>query len=161
MRIWPTAQETLVLSSSAGEVTHRLRAATFASDQRTAVLPVPPAVVFNGQVTKTSFRLSQKITRPNNFLPFISGIIEPTSQGCLLFVQYRLFTMTIAFLVFWWIITLGFAFYLAHYEHRYHYAALSAGVGAINYVVALLNFNKHVVISRRLLREVVNREVSR
>lgn len=160
MRVWPTAQETLVLSSSAGEVNRRLRAATLASDQRAVVLPSSPAVIFNGQVTKTSFRLSQKVTRPNNFLPFISGVIEPTSHGCLLFVRYRLFTMTIAFLVFWWIITLGFAFFLAHYENQYHYAALSAGVGAINYVVALLNFNKQVVISRRLLREVVNQEVN-
>ena len=161
MRGWPTAQETLVSSLSAVEVTRRLRAATLASDPRSAVSPAASTAVFNGQVTKTSFRLSQKITRPNNFLPFISGVIEPTSQGCLLFVRYRLFTMTTAFLVFWWVVTLSFAFYLAHYERLYHYAALSAGVGLINYAVALLNFNKQVVISRRLLREVVNQEVSR
>ena len=69
--------------------------------------------------------------------------------------------MTTAFLVFWWAVTLSFAFYLAHYERLYHYAALSAGVGLINYAVALLNFNKQVGISRRLLREVVNQEISR
>ncbi|MGB3780440.1 MAG: hypothetical protein WA960_18900 [Tunicatimonas sp.] len=159
MRGWPSAQETLVLSLSAAEVTRRLRAATQSADQRTEESP-SSSIVFNGQVTDNSFRLSQKITRPNNFLPFVSGVTEPTSQGCLLFVRYRLFTMTIAFLVFWGIITLGFAFFLAHYEHLYHYAALSAGVGIINYVVALLNFNKQVVISRRLLHEVVNQEVS-
>ena len=161
MRGWPTAQETLVSSLSAAEVTRRLRAATLASASRSAVPPTASTVIFNGQVTKNSFRLSQKIARPNNFLPFISGVIEPTSQGCLLFVQYRLFTMTAAFLVFWWVITLGFAFYLAHYEQLYHYAALSAGVGIVNYAVALLNFNKQVVISRRLLREVVDREFIR
>ncbi len=161
MRGWPTAQETLVSSLSAVEVTRRLRAATLASDPRSAVSPTASTAVFNGQVAKDSFRLSQKITRPNNFLPFISGVIEPTSQGCLLFVRYRLFTMTTAFLVFWWAVTLSFAFYLAHYERLYHYAALSAGVGLINYAVALLNFNKQVVISRRLLREVVDQEVSR
>ncbi len=159
MRGWPTAQETLVSSLSAAEVTRRLRVATLDAASRSAV---PPAstVLFNGQVTKDSFRLSQKITRPNNFLPFISGAIEPTSQGCLLFVRYRLFTMTTAFLVFWWIITLGFGFYLAHYERLYHYAALSVGVGAANYLVSLLNFNKQVAISRRLLHEVVSQEGS-
>jgi hypothetical protein len=161
MRGWPTAQETLVSSLSAVEVSRRLRAATLTSAARSAVPPTASIAVFNGQVTKNSFRLSQKITRPNNFLPFISGVIEPTSQGCLLFVRYRLFTMTAAFLVFWGVITLGFAFYLAHYERLYHYAALSAGVGIVNYAVALLNFNKQVVISRRLLREVVNQEISR
>ncbi len=76
----------------------------------------------------------------------------------MLFVRYQLFTMTAAFLVFWWVVTLGFAYFLVHYERLYHYAALSVGVGAINYVVALLNFNKQVVISRRLLREVVNQD---
>ena len=162
MRGWPTAQETLVSSLSAAEVTRRLRAATLASAApRTVPPPTASTVVFNGQVTKEAFRLSQRIARPNNFIPFISGVIEPTSQGCLLFVRYRLFTMTAAFLVFWWAVTLSFAFYLAHYERLYHYAALSAGVGMVNYVVALLNFNKQVVISRRLLREVVDREFIR
>lgn len=161
MRAWPGAQETLVSSLTAAEVTRRLRAATLPSDQRTVVPSAAPLATFNGQVTKESFRLSQKVTRPNNFLPFVTGVIEPTSQGCLLFVRYRLFTMTAAFLVFWWIVTLSFGFYLAHYEQLYHYAALSVGVGAVNYVVALLNFNKQVVISRRLLREVIDHETKR
>ena len=161
MRGWPTAQETLVSSLSATEVTRRLRAATLASASRSALPPAASSVIFNGQVAKDSFRLSQRITRPNNFLPFISGVIEPTSQGCLLFVRYRLFTMTAAFLVFWGVITLSFAFFLTYYERLYHYAALSAGVGIVNYVVALLNFNKQVVISRRLLRKAINQEVIR
>lgn len=161
MRAWPGAQETLVSSLKAAEVTRRLRAATLASPQRTVEVPAASSAIFNGQVTKDSFRLSQKVTRPNNFLPFITGVAEPTSQGCLLFVRYRLFTMTAAFLVFWWVITLSFGFYLAHYERLYHYAALSGGVGAINYVIALLNFNKQVVISRRLLREVIDDEGER
>ncbi|MGB3852157.1 MAG: hypothetical protein WA958_19490 [Tunicatimonas sp.] len=158
MRGWPSAQETLVSSLSAAEVVRRLRATTNAGTRRDAASPARSTFVFNGQVDSESFRLSQKITRPNNFLPLISGTIEPTSQGCLLFVRYQLFTMTAAFLVFWWVVTLGFAYFLVHYERLYHYAALSVGVGAINYVVALLNFNKQVVISRRLLREVVNQD---
>lgn len=159
MRGWPTAQETLVSSLSAAEVTRRLRAATLPPVHRSVAWPVDSPVYFNGQVTENTFHLSQKVTRPNNFLPFITGTIEPTSQGCLLFVRYRLFTMTVAFLAFWGIITLGFGFYLTHYERLHHYAALSVGIGAVNYAVALLNFNKQVVISRRLLREVVDQEV--
>ena len=157
---WPAAQETLVSSLSAAEVARRLRAATQSADQRTKEESGAFSVAFNGQVTKDSFRLSQKITRPNNFLPLITGTIEPTSQGCLVFVRYRLFTMTSAFLVFWWVITLSFAFFLARVEGLYHYAALSVGAGAINYLVALLNFKKQVGISRRLLREVIDQEAN-
>ena len=153
---WPTEQETLVLPVSAGEAAHRLREATQSSDDREPSSIGHSDFVFNGQVKKRSFRLSRKITRPNNFLPFITGQIESTSQGCLLFVQYRLFTMTTAFLVFWLIVTLGFGFFLARYERLYHYAALSIGVGIVNYVVAVLNFKKQVTISRRLLREVIS-----
>ena len=158
MGVWPTEQETLVLPVSAREVVRRLQKATQPpSTQQLSVLADPSAFLFNGQVKKHSFRLSRKIARPNNFLPFIAGSIEPTSQGCLLFVRYRLFSMTILFLVFWSVVTTGFALYLAVYEQLYHYAALSVGVGVANYVIAVLNFRKQVVISRRLLREVVLR----
>ena len=154
---WPTEQETLVLPELAREVAHRLREATQPSvAQERLSTPNQNAFLFNGQVKKRSFRLSQKITRPNNFLPFITGTIEPTSQGCLLFVRYRLFTMTIAFLVFWLVVTFGFGYFLARYERLYHYAALSVGIGVINYGVAVLNFRKQVVISRRILREVLS-----
>ena len=157
MRVWPNEQETLVLPLSAREVTRRLRQVTQPSVAQEGPLQTDPSTfLFNGQVEKHSFRLSQKIARPNNFLPFIIGTLEPTSQGCLLFVQYRLFTMTLAFLVFWLVVSFGFGWYLAWYERLYHYAALSVGVGLVNYMVALLNFRKQVGISRRLLRQVLS-----
>ena len=154
---WPTEQETLVLSLSAQDVVQRLRAATQPSAaQDRWPSPDARAFSFNGQVQPRSFRLSRKIARPNNFLPFITGEIEPTSQGCLVFVRYRLFAMTIIFLVFWLVVTFGFGYFLARYEQLYHYAALSAGVGVINYGVAVLNFRKQVAMSRELLREVLS-----
>lgn len=157
MRVWPNEQETLVLPLTAHEATRRLRQVTQPSVAQEGPLRTGQSVfLFNGQVNEYAFRLSQKITRPNNFLPFIIGNVEPTSQGCLLFVQYRLFTMTLAFLVFWLIVTFGFGVYLAWYERLYHYAALSVGVGLANYAVALLNFRKQVGISRRLLRQVLS-----
>ena len=114
MRAWPNQQETLVLPLPAGEVVQRLQQVTQPSAAQEGPLTAgDSAILFNGQVEKQSFRLSQKIARPNNFLPFIVGTLEPTSQGCLLFVQYRLFTMTLAFLMFWLIVTLGFGAYLA------------------------------------------------
>ena len=153
---WPTEHETLVVPVPALTVVDRLRGATQPPvPYERKALSDQDTVLFNGQVKKHSFRLSQKITRPNNFLPFITGTIEPTLQGCLLFVRYRLFTMTIVFLVFWLIVTLGFGAYLAHYEQLYYYSATSVGVGFLNYGVALLNFRKQVGISRRLLREAI------
>lgn len=157
MYVWPNEQETLVLSASASEVVHRLLKVTQLPTTREELSQSDSSVtLFNGRVEEHSFRLSQKITRPNNFLPFIVGSIESTSQGCLLFVRYRLFTMTLAFLIFWLITTFGFGWYLAWYERLYHYAALSVGVGLANYGVALLNFRRQVGISRRLLREILS-----
>lgn len=157
MQAWPNEQETLVLPLSASEVVQRLQQVTQPSAAQEGPLRTgDSAILFNGHVKKQSFRLSQKIARPNNFLPFIIGTIEATSQGCLLFVRYRLFTMTLAFLIFWLIVTFGFGAYLAWYEQLYHYAALSAGVGVANYAVALLNFRKQVGISRRLLRQALS-----
>ena len=146
-----------MLSLPARAVTRRLDAVTQRPEaQERLPTASDKSLVFNGRVEERSFRLSRKITRPNNFLPFITGEVEATSHGCLLFIRYRLFTMTIAFLVFWLLVTFGFGVYLARYEQLYHYAALSVGVGVVNYVVALLNFKKQVAISRRLLREVLS-----
>lgn len=157
MRVWPTDRETLVLPVSAREVTERLRTATQPPPKRDVLFtPYQADYLFNGRVSEQTFQLSRKITRPNNFLPLVDGAIEATSQGCLVFVRYRLFTATIIFLTFWSVMTTGFAVYLAMHEQLYHYAALSLGVGIINYAVAVLNFRKQVVISRRVIREVLS-----
>lgn len=156
MRGWPTEQETLVLPLSAREVARRLQDATQPRGSSDALFkPYQTEYLFNGRVDARSFRLSRKIARPNNFLPFITGTIAPTSQGCLVFVRYRLFAVTLLFLAFWSVVTIGFALYLTVYERLYHYAALSLGVGVVNYVVAVLNFKKQVKISYRLLLKVL------
>ena len=147
----------MVSPLSAREVARRLQKATQPSPRQDALFtPYQSGYSFNGRVESRSFRLSRKITRPNNFLPFIVGTIEATSQGCLVFVRYRLFTATIILLAFWSVATVGFAVYLAMYERLYHYAALSFGAGVVNYAVAVLNFRKQVVISRRVFRDVLS-----
>lgn len=156
MQFWPTERETIVSSLSAQEVAKRLQSVTQPSPRSESLFtPYQSGYTFNGTVGVDSFRLSRKITRPNNFLPFVSGTIEATSQGCLLFVRYRLFAATIIFLIFWSVVTVGFAWYLTTYERLYHYALLSLAVGMANYAVAVLNFKKQLGISRRLLRQVI------
>lgn len=157
MQLWPTERETIVSSLSAQEVAKRLQRVTQPSPRSEGLLtPYQSDYIFNGTVGTDSFRLARKIIRPNNFLPFISGTIEATSQGCLIFVRYRLFAATTIFLIFWSVVTIGFAWYLTTYERLYHYALLSLAVGIANYAVAVLNFKKQLVISRRLLRETLS-----
>ena len=157
MRLWPTESETLVLPAPADRVLRLLRNAIQppASQNRLAVAS-REGYLFNGKIDGESFCLSQKITRPNNFLPLIVGTIDPTSQGCLVFVRYRLFNTTRLFLAFWSVVSVGFAIYLAAYEHLYGYAAFSVGIGTTNYLVATLNFRRQVGISQRLLRQVLD-----
>lgn len=109
--------------------------------------------LFNGWVRKNSFKLSRKIVRPNNFLPIIDGRIEGTSKGSIIFLKYRMFFATIAFLVFWSIITTLIALYFYIYEKIYLYSVISLFLGVANYVIAVLNFKKQVKISSHVLKQ--------
>ncbi len=157
MRLWPTESETLVMAVSADQTLKLLRNATqLSAAPKSAVVAHREERFFNGKIDRQSFYLSRKVSRPNNFLPLIVGSIDPTSHGCLVFIHYRLFTATRLFLIFWSVVSAGFAAYLAIYEQLYGYAAFSLIIGIINYLVALLNFQRQVGISQRLLRQVLN-----
>ncbi len=110
---------------------------------------------FNGWVEEGRFRLSRKIRRANNFLPIMSGRIEATSMGSIVFIRYRLFFSTTVFLVFWSAITLLFALYFFVYEQIYINAAVSLLLGVANYVVTIMNFKKEVRISSLSIQEVI------
>lgn len=113
------------------------------------------ALLFNGWVKKETFKLSRKVSRANNFLPLISGRIERSSMGSIVFIRYRLFVWTLSFLIFWSVITSLFALYFFVYERIYLNAIFSLLLGMANYVIALLNFHKQVRLSSRILHEVL------
>ncbi|MEM6844828.1 MAG: hypothetical protein AAF632_21615 [Bacteroidota bacterium] len=147
--------ETLVLPYSGREVFERIRRVTRPIEPYLPLSVQEANFLFNGVVEANEFRLSRKITRPNSFLPLVIGRVAPTSKGCIVFLSYQLFSSTLLFIGFWSILTFLIATYFFLYEKLYGYGTIAIVTGIINYVVVLLNFQKQVRISRRLIRHIL------
>lgn len=156
MYLLPIARETWVLPYDEEETFKKLWKVSKPVKAEDSIPDVPEHhFLFNGWVRKNRFKLSRRNIRPDNFLPIIDGIIEGTSKGSIVFLRYRMFFATIAFLVFWSIVTMLIALYFYIYEKIYLYAAISFLLGIANYVIAVLNFKKQVKISSRALKEAI------
>ncbi len=156
LALLPFSRETIVSSYDAKQLSQRLGKVTKPS-KADAWAPEGGEAEksFNGWVKKGRFKLSRKVNRANNFLPLISGKIESSSMGSIVFIEYKLFVWTLSFLVFWLTLTGLFALYFFVYERIYLNAIFSILLGVANYVIAVLNFHKQVKISSRMLHEVL------
>jgi hypothetical protein len=110
---------------------------------------------FSGWVQENRFRISLKISKPNNYIPLVVGKIETTSSGCLVFVSYKLFPVTKMFLIFWSLfITL--AGILASYQYQsLLYAVGSLLILVIIHWVTWSNFKIQLKLTRQTLLEVL------
>nr|WKN39315.1 hypothetical protein K4G66_11500 [Tunicatimonas sp. TK19036] len=149
----PIENETLVLPYPADEVFHRLRHST------KPIEPYAPLsaqeeedFLFNGVIKPEGFRLSRKLTRPNSFLPMITGKVAPTSKGCIVFLTYKMFSASLLFILFWSVLTLLIALYFFFYEKVYGYGTIAVLIGGANYTISLLSFKKQVVISSQMMK---------
>jgi len=149
----PAENETLVLPYPGEEAFQRIRRATRPLEPYLPLSVQEETFRFNGVVEEDEFRISRKITRPNSFLPVITGKVAPTSKGCIVFLSYRLFSSTLLFIGFWSLLTLLIALYFFLYEKLYSYGALALALGIANYTIALLNFRKQVKISSWLIKQ--------
>lgn len=153
MDFLPIHKETLVSQLSSHALTERLAAATSPVQKRRMS---SSENIFQGVLEDDRFRISQQLRHPNNYVPLIEGIVEPTRHGCLVFVTYKLFFSSFMFLVFWSVACLSLSAFLALNVQNYIYASLSLGLGALNYLITLMNFRKQVSISHTLLMETLN-----
>lgn len=115
MTLLPNHYETFILTQSSLEVIKKIREVTtsrvlFQNLEGTQFR-------FIGWVKENRFRVSLKISRPNNYIPLVAGRIETTSSGCIVFVTYKLFPVTNMFLVFWSLFIL-LAGALAGYQYQ-------------------------------------------
>lgn len=156
MYFLPIERETWVLPYGEKELFRRLWKVSKPVKVEDPIPDIPEHhFLFNGWVEKSRFKLSRKIGRPNNFLPIIDGKIESTSKGSIIFLRYRMFFSTIAFLIFWSVVTTLIALYFYIYEKIYLYGTISLLLGIANYAITVLNFKKQVKLSSRVLKEVV------
>jgi len=103
MNFLPSNSETIVLGISIETALRQLQKYTQSSEEKKEAFN---EIHFNGEVGKETFAVSLKITKPNNFIPLIQGRFEPTSTGCILFLNYSLFKSTQVYLIFWSAFTL-------------------------------------------------------
>ncbi|MDX1629803.1 MAG: hypothetical protein R3345_13945 [Fulvivirga sp.] len=149
MRLIPYKQETIVSSYTLYEVVEVLNKITTPPVRSKQYLE--KNAVFIGTIRDNEFKISLKVDAPENFLPIITGRVEETSMGCILFLQFKLFFSSFLFLVFWSVICLAIAlfFYLAVGETVYAFISLTAGV--VNYVITLTAFQRKVKESHNVL----------
>jgi hypothetical protein len=152
MNFLPIHKETVVSQLAPNHLMQRLQRSTS---------PINPEFelsenTFQGMLEEDRFRISQQIKQPNNYVPLIEGVVEPTRHGSLVFITYKLFFSSFIFLAFWSVICLALAIFLALSIQNYVYAALALGLGALNYVITVLNFRKQVTISHDLLLDTLN-----
>ena len=147
----PSRDETLVLPLSADEVFTRFsRVArndlTDAQDK---------SILFSGWVKQDGFRISLKVSRPNNFLTLVKGRIEPTSSGCLIFIHYQLFPTTKLFVNFWLLLTCLFSIAVGFQYSSFWYALGGLAIAICIYLITWSNFNLQLNIARAELLKVL------
>lgn len=147
--ILPHFQETVISTQPSEYVISKIDAAT--SSKLLLQTQHDPTYLFTGWVREGRFRISLKINRPNNYLPLVIGNVEPTSNGCIIFLSYRLFPTTKMFLIFWNLFVL-----IVGITAGYRYQTLLYGVLGILLVVfiqwiAWSNFNLQLKKTRELL----------
>ena len=160
MEYLPFRSETVVLPYDAAEVKNRLirviKPVRDKYQQKTEEKTGSSQYLFNGTFENDRFTISQIIKQPENFLPLISGKIESTSVGCIMFLKYHMFFSTNMFLGFWSVVTFLMTLLFVIGYNNYLYATVCFGFGVVNYSIAIANFNVQVKKSKRLLDQVLN-----
>lgn len=153
MTLLPNHYETFVLTQPSLEAIQKIHKVT-----TTKVLLQNQEGVqyrFSGWVQENRFRISLKISKPNNYIPLVVGKIETTSSGCIVFVSYKLFPVTRMFLIFWSLF-IALAGILASYQYQsFLYAVSSMLILGIIHWVTWSNFKIQLKLTRQTLLEVL------
>ncbi|MGE0590405.1 MAG: hypothetical protein AB7O48_17625 [Cyclobacteriaceae bacterium] len=151
--ILPHFQETVISTQPSEYVISKIDAAT--SSKLLLQNQNDPTYFFIGWVREGRFRISLKINRPNNYLPLVIGNIEPTSNGCIVFLSYRLFPTTKMFLVFWDLFVLIVSIIAGYQYQTFLYGVLGVLLVAFIQWVAWSNFNLQLKRTRELLIDIL------
>jgi hypothetical protein len=159
VNLLPFHSETLVSALPKKEVLGQLTRVTREVNFLDARTMVDPRIQFNGMVGQDEFRISKTLKRGDTFLPLITGNVESTPRGSIIFVKYRLFPSTGFFLGFWTVVLLGFAGYYFFAMQNVSYGIICLGLAVINYAMSLFFFNRQVKASMDIFHELINLEM--
>lgn len=154
MMFIPKKTETLVLPNSSKELIDRLERIVYTTENKQGDVKEESHHYFIGTIEHNAFVISLKLNKVDNFIPLITGDIENTSKGSIVFLKYRLFKSTRMFLVFWTVLIFLLSFMLIVFQDKTWYGSLALLVSLANYVVTVINFRRKVKVSREYLMKV-------
>ncbi len=157
MHYLPQYSEVLVSSMSKEDVILRLESVTQKVDYLTyrgdQSVHQP---LFNGKVEKDSFRLSLVINKADSFLPLINGEIESAPSGCIIFLDFTLFSGSAFFLIFWSVVTLVMGLFFLFAASEPWFALITFGVGIGNVIFAWTHFKRKVRQSQKIFHDMLS-----
>lgn len=156
MNLTPFHSETFVSALSKKEILGHLCKVTSEVNYLDKQTLVSKGVLFYGMVGQKGFRISKAIQRGDTFLPMILGKVEETPRGSIVFLKYRLFPGAIFFLAFWSLVLIGFSGYYFGVMAHYLFGSICIGLAIINYVLALIFFQRQVKSSRKIFYNIIS-----
>jgi hypothetical protein len=136
----PEESKTIIVAHDWDEVLHRLNAIT--SPQ--VIQPGGQPTILSGWIKDDRFQLIVRQRRLNSFMPVAEGTIDPTNNGCLIFLRYRLMPFTRLYLMLWSIVALASGVCLTIYYHNIFVGLASLAIIALMHGVAWGNFKMHM-----------------
>lgn len=135
----PQASETLIVAHEWDVVLQRLTEVTSPPVLRRGDAPG----VLAGWLKDDRFQLAIRQRRPNSFMPIVDGKIDPTSSGCLIFLDYKLMPITRMYLLLWTGIALISGIFLSIHYKNIMVGLISLGIIALIHGIAWANFRIH------------------
>jgi hypothetical protein len=159
LNLLPYHSETLVSALSKKEILGHLIRVTREVNFLDPRTQQNPKIKFNGMIGQEGFIISRAINRGDTFLPLITGEVESTPRGSIIFMRYRLFPGAVFFLAFWSIILVAFSVFYFGPIDNYLYGFICLGLAILNYVLGIFFFHRQVKSSRRVFHELINFEM--
>jgi hypothetical protein len=157
VRLSPTYSEILVSPLPAVEVMKKTLCATKELNvDDSHQIGVADKRLFNGAVLKNTFHLSLNIENADSFIPLISGTVEPTKKGCILFIHYSFFPSTVFFLSFWFVVALFMMVFFLTLHQDWKLALLCFAAGGGNFLFSSSNFRRKVKQSQKVLHRMLD-----
>jgi hypothetical protein len=141
----PAYHETLVLPLTVAEVFERLSAATSSQGESER------QIIFNGWVKEDRFRVSIRQRRPSNYIPLVTGQVEFTSRGCIIFTDYKLFPAVRLFVTFWSLLIVIGSIVIGFQYSNVIYTLVGLGILALILWIVWSNFKLQVTPTRKVL----------
>jgi hypothetical protein len=159
LNLLPYHSETLVSALSKKEILGHLIRVTREVNYLDSRTLQDSTIKFNGMIGQEGFRISKVINRGDTFLPLITGEVETTPRGSIIFMRYRLFPGAVFFLIFWSLVLLAFSIFYFVGDKNFTYGFICLGLACLNYLLCVFFFHRQIKAARELFCELLNFEM--